>query len=214
MNDRIHRALDAGLDHRELSQTESLELERTRSLIDGVLNAIPSGPSISMRHSVLDRIASVDRERNVTTSRETSGVLKWLLRTRHISVAIRPAYALGIAALLAVVIGIGALRNDARTAATASPGEVLVHFRLDAPQATSVALAGDFTNWTPAYALKRSEPGVWTIVVALTPGVHDYSFIVDGERWVPDPAAPAMADGFGGMNSRIAVIASDSRRSL
>jgi len=214
MNDRIHRALDAELDHRELSQTESLELERTRSLLDGVLNAIPSGRSISMRYAVLDRIESAERERNDTSGRETSGVLSWLLRTRNVSFAVRPAYAIGLAAILAVVIGVGTLRNDARTAAIVSPSEVLVHFRLEAPQATSVALAGDFTNWNPAYAMKRSEPGVWTIVVPLTPGVHDYSFIVDGEKWVPDPAAPARADGFGGMNSRIAVIASDSRRSL
>jgi hypothetical protein len=62
--------------------------------------------------------------------------------------------------------------------------------------------------------MKRTAPGVWTIVVPLAPGVHDYSFIVDGEKWVPDPSAPAMADGFGGVNSRIAVIAPDSRRSL
>jgi len=52
------------------------------------------------------------------------------------------------------------------------------------------------------------------VVVPLSPGVHDYSFIVDGNRWTPDPTAPARADGFGGMNSRIAVLASDGVKSL
>jgi hypothetical protein len=39
--------------------------------------------------------------------------------------------------------------------------------------------------------------------------VHDYAFIVDGERWIADPMAPAVADGFGGLNSRIAVLPPD-----
>ena len=81
--------------------------------------------------------------------------------------------------------------------------------RLDAPQARVVTLAGNFTRWKPAYTLTRSEPGIWTVVVALEPGVHDYAFVVDGERWVPDPMAPSVADGFGGVNSRVAVLTPD-----
>ena len=31
---------------------------------------------------------------------------------------------------------------------------------------------------------------------------YTYSFVIDGERWVPDPGAPeTVDDGFGGVNS-------------
>jgi len=99
-------------------------------------------------------------------------------------------------------------------AAPVAGWQVLVQFRLDAPQASEVALAGEFTEWQPIYPLKRSEPGIWTVVVPLEPGIHDYAFIVDGERWLPDPMAPAVEDGFGGLNSRIAVLTPDRRRPL
>jgi len=89
-----------------------------------------------------------------------------------------------------------------------------VQFRFTAPAAHMVSLAGDFSNWSPSYTLTRSEPGVWTIVVPLKPGVHDYSFVVDGDKWTPDPSAPPTADGFGGVNSRIAVLSSDVKSAL
>jgi 1,4-alpha-glucan branching enzyme len=118
----------------------------------------------------------------------------------------RPAYALPAVAALALFLWL----DDGQPVPTpVTPAQVLVEFRLSAAQATHVALAGDFTNWKPTYALVRGEPGVWTIVVPLAPGVHDYAFIVDGERWIADPMAPAVADGFGGLNSRIAVLPPD-----
>lgn len=40
----------------------------------------------------------------------------------------------------------------------------------------------------------------------LRPGVHDYAFRVDGEHWIIDPAAPRVADGFGGYNSQLSII--------
>jgi 1,4-alpha-glucan branching enzyme len=131
-----------------------------------------------------------------------------------VAFAWRPAYAFSAAAVVLALI-LGPARVPLPDAATvAVPAEVLVQFRLDAPQAQVVTLAGDFTGWQQAHPLKRSEPGVWTVVVPLEPGVHDYAFIVDGERWMPDPMAPAVSDGFGGLNSRISVLAPDSRRPL
>jgi len=35
--------------------------------------------------------------------------------------------------------------------------------------------------------------------------------VVDGERWVPDPAAPGIDDGFGRRNSVVAVTAHGAR---
>jgi len=86
-------------------------------------------------------------------------------------------------------------------------------FLLSAPGAKNVAVAGDFSGWKPVHVMTRSEAGVWTVVVPLDPGVHDYAFVVDGERWVPDPTAPPVNDGFGGVNSRLAVLSPDNGRS-
>ena len=91
--------------------------------------------------------------------------------------------------------------------------QVFTQFVLDAPNASRVAVAGDFSGWKPVHVMTRSEAGVWTVVVPLDPGVHDYAFVVDGERWVRDPAAPAVKDGFGGVNSRVAVLSPDGGRS-
>jgi hypothetical protein len=37
--------------------------------------------------------------------------------------------------------------------------------------------------------------------------VYDYGFLVNGQTWVPDPFAPTVRDGFGGVNSRLALVA-------
>ncbi len=70
----------------------------------------------------------------------------------------------------------------------------------------SVHLAGSFSDWEPHYELTESSPGHWTALIPMRPGVHDYSFLVNGEQWVADPHAPRVADGFGGENSRLALV--------
>ena len=88
---------------------------------------------------------------------------------------------------------------------------LFVQFRLET-DAMNVQLAGSFTNWEPAYQLHQMSPGVWTIAVPLPQGVHDYAFIVDGQRWVADPYAPRINDGFGGTNSRLTLLLPDTQR--
>jgi hypothetical protein len=219
MNERVQCALDGDLSRNELLHAESAELDESRVLFDRVVRSIPAQQLPPLGQSVLRRIDAIDGFPNVRSSEpeHEAGTLRWLWSPTRISIPLRPAYGLALAAAVALVVGIAGTSSDRvvprRNVAIASR-EVLVHFRLEAPTARAVSLAGDFSNWAPTYAMKRTEPGVWTIVVPLEPGVHDYSFIVDGERWVPDPAAPARADGFGGINSRVAVLAPDSRRSL
>jgi 1,4-alpha-glucan branching enzyme len=93
----------------------------------------------------------------------------------------------------------------------AADPHVFVQFRLDAA-ASRVQLAGSFTNWEPRYEMRQSASGIWTITVPLTQGVHDYAFVVDGQQWVPDPHAPQIGDGFGGTNSRLALLSPDAPR--
>jgi len=83
-----------------------------------------------------------------------------------------------------------------------------VEFVLLAPGATQVMLVGDFNGWSPAATpLRASErQGIWSVTVPLTPGRHEYAFLVDGKHWLPDPRAPrAPTDDFGAPNSVLTV---------
>ena len=67
----------------------------------------------------------------------------------------------------------------------------IVQFILTAPAASRVALAGDFNGWDPrAIPLERDRrDGRWAVTLALTPGRHNYAYVVDDTQWVRDPAA-------------------------
>jgi hypothetical protein len=128
------------------------------------------------------------------------------------AISIRPAFALtGAAAVVVLLLGphVGLTGLETPQFADVRPSHVFVQFRLDA-MASRVQLAGSFTNWEPRYELHQSAPGTWTITVPLIQGVHDYAFVVDGEQWVPDPHAPQIGDGFGGTNSRLALLSPDT----
>jgi 1,4-alpha-glucan branching enzyme len=74
-------------------------------------------------------------------------------------------------------------------------------FRLVDPDAERVLLAGDFTEWQKgAIQMEKGSNGTWTASVSLTPGTHNYLFIVDGE-WREDPECTVrVANPFGGEN--------------
>jgi 1,4-alpha-glucan branching enzyme len=60
-------------------------------------------------------------------------------------------------------------------------------FSYKAPNATSVLLVGEFTEWQQnAIAMEKDPNGVWNASIKLPPGAHKYLFIVDGE-WCEDP---------------------------
>ncbi len=81
----------------------------------------------------------------------------------------------------------------------------LVAFEVHLPSRSvhHVALAGDFNGWDP-HAMPMHREGasdVWKIAIALPPGRHVYSFVVDGTEWVIDPLAPrAERDDLGPAN--------------
>ena len=70
--------------------------------------------------------------------------------------------------------------------------------------AESVALAGDFNEWiTTATPCGRNDDGVWSAQIdVLPPGRYRYKLVVNGERWIEDPAnAMKEPDEYGGFNS-------------
>ena len=74
-------------------------------------------------------------------------------------------------------------------------------FSFCAPEAKSVQLVGDFTQWQEhPINLEKGAGGVWRTAVPLPPGMHHYRFLVDGE-WRDDPLCTLRApNSFGGEN--------------
>ncbi|MBW2091523.1 MAG: isoamylase early set domain-containing protein [Deltaproteobacteria bacterium] len=70
----------------------------------------------------------------------------------------------------------------------------------------SVCLCGDFNDWSTESHCFKKQGGVWTIRVLLPPGRYRYAFLLDGEKWTPDPKALFQEDdGFGMKNSILIV---------
>jgi len=63
-------------------------------------------------------------------------------------------------------------------------------FRLNGfTDANQVRLAGTFNEWNPAELVMAKTAGGWELPYVLSPGNHEYKFIVDGE-WLTDPNNP------------------------
>jgi len=74
-------------------------------------------------------------------------------------------------------------------------------FKLKAPQAKKVSLAGSFNNWDIKALTARKDPrGNWSVKVNLKPGKYEYKFFVDGQ-WVNDPGCRAcVSNSYGTQN--------------
>lgn len=232
--DRIHACLDGTLPRSELTEAELQELERLEAVVDESLAFAREASTPDVRASVMERIGRIEADPPVAvTSNEgiidrLASALQWLWTPR--SVRLRPAWALAGVAVLALAYGTirpgsagpasGAVASGpdpaggsaVADAATARQPRLYVRFELNASEASSVRLAGSFTGWEPEYELAETRPGHWSALVPLRPGVHDYAFVVDDDRWVADPDAIHVDDGFGGVNSRIALLAPQEER--
>jgi len=82
--------------------------------------------------------------------------------------------------------------------------EVQFSLKINDNKAHTMAIAGDFNGWNPqANLLEDSEgDGIWTGTLKLEPGRYEYMFVLDGEKWFPDPnALRYVKDGFGNRNA-------------
>lgn len=117
------------------------------------------------------------------------------------------AYAAAAAVLLLASGGLLAYRAGLTRGARADGSPLVVRFELAAPDARSVLLIGDFTDWQEqGVALTdREGDGLWEVTVRLRKGrAYTYNFLIDGEEWVVDPKASVnVDDGFGGKSSVI-----------
>ena len=189
-------------------------LEEARALVAG-------RPAPDLTGSVMRRIEElgVPPAAQPVAPGALSRLAERLWTPRLVELQWRPGYALIAAAagiLLIVLLPYGwrtppAAPPSLAAVSNADP-RLYVQFRLEAADAMDVRLAGSFTNWQPRYALHQASPGIWTITLPLSAGVHDYVFVVDGQRWIADPYAPQVDDGFGGVNSRISLVPPDAPR--
>ncbi len=205
-----------------------------KRLLDGELSLAELPPELRAEgEEALRLLGAVDRapvalsplldERVMAAVRRHAGspahrAWRWLNTPREVELRLRLrpwtvwAGALAAAAGLALLLGRPAPapeRGLDTQVRVESRDSVFVRFVLYAPGARRVAVAGTFNQWDRSAAplVPAGTSGVWTTTLALPVGQHQYAFVVDGARWVVDPAAPAVDDGFGRRNSIVAVTA-------
>jgi|SRR5579859_1107711 len=200
----VKRVLDGELRLEDLPPEVRVEGEAFLRLVSGL-----DRREVHLGAALERRVMSEVRRR--AAGRAARRGWSWWTAPREVRLVIRPWMA---GAALAAAAGIVAIVARPHTAVlpevpavAQGPESVFVRFELFAPDARSVNVAGSFNRWnagaTPLVRVDRS--GLWTVTVALPPGTSQYGFMVDGQRWVPDPAAPSVDDGFGRRNSVIAV---------
>jgi hypothetical protein len=165
---------------------------------------------VSFEQRVMERVLDEGRSfYPVTTGRS------WWRKERVVRVS--PLAGLAVAAGIGAIVVLSGValgsrfapRTPAVVAATAARTDTvqLVRFVFVEKRAASVELVGDFNAWARGTTeLKRTgAPGVWEVSVPLSPGRHEYAFIINGSRWVADPLAVKSSDDFGTESSVIRV---------
>ncbi len=86
-------------------------------------------------------------------------------------------------------------------------GARAIVFELDAPDAQSVQVLGDFNRWSRnVSSMQRGSDGRWRLTTMLPPGRYVYAFLVDGRRFQRDPVRDAVEDrDFGVTGSELVV---------
>lgn len=166
----------------------------------------------------LDRRVMDEVRRRAAVPVGRRSLWSWLATPREVRFAVRPwlaGAALAAAALLVLVLRPHPPATRS-LAAVPRADSMFVRFELYAPRARTVGLAGSFNKWNAvATPLKQVDgSGLWTVTIPLPPGPAQYGFMVDGQHWVPDPAAPSVDDGLGRRNSLIAVPGEGRERAL
>lgn len=155
-------------------------------LLEWAGNALRQGRRalpVAFSDRVLRRAAELGLPRGVR-DRPATG-LRWL-----------PA---AVTALAAGLVLLAVLRVPRQT--LPEPPRVPVELRLAGAKAGTVAVVGDFNGWDAA-SMKKGEDGVWRISLSLPPGRYQYAFVIDKEKWVPDPQAATLVDsGYGGADA-------------
>lgn len=86
------------------------------------------------------------------------------------------------------------------------PRAILTEFRLSAPQAKKVSVAGNFNGWNTKKNMARKDlKGNWIAKVSLEPGKYEYKFFVDGSWWNDPNCKTFVGNAFGTQNCLVEV---------
>lgn len=200
MNEQLQSYLDGETTAEELPEELRPEAARWDALLDEARRLPAAEAPPELEDEIMGAVAD-QPERSTAWFRS----LDWLSRPRSVRLSPLSGLVAAAAALLLFVLGarIGPQMGMERFLEP----NIYVQFTLSAPHARSVAVAGDFNNWEATHVLEDVDgDGVWTGRLPLTPGVHEYMFVIDGWNWVTDPGADRYsADGFGNYNAVLAV---------
>src|SRR2546428_9407098 len=199
----VKRLLDGELALAELPP--ELQAEGAEAL--RLLAALARGP-VSLPLTLDARVMAAVRAGGASPSRR---MLRWITEPRELHLRVRPwllGAGLAAAALVLLLAGPVVLshRRGTLPMVAAASESVFVRFVLYAPGAKQVGLAGTFNQWDQSATplVRAGNDAVWTVTLALPAGQHQYAFVVDGRRWVPDPPAPPVDTGFRRRNSGVA----------
>lgn len=189
----VNRVLDGELPPEVLTPAQRAELER----LERVATLLAIVPPASVAHRVMAQV-----RRPVPDLGQR--LMRWLRERHTITISVRPAWSLALAAVLAAI----AIMTGRGPVPVLGAEEGIAQFVGRFPGAKSVEVVGSFTDWRPGAVVLRDDDhdGVWRVAVVLPVGQHEYMFVVDGERWVTDPLAGRYVDdGFGRQNALLIV---------
>ena len=205
---RLQEALDGERD----PGTLPMDLREAFARLMGAANLLQTLPAVSVAARVMAEIHDLKPE--VQSVRPARRLMRWLARPRAVTLRLRPAWTLALVAGLAAILLIPTQPTN-----RPSPGaqEGIAQFVGHFPGARSVEVVGSFNDWSRGSLHLRDEhhDGIWHGAAVLPAGPHEYMFIVDGERWVPDPLAGRYVDdGFGAGRENSLLIVRPAQASL
>ena len=199
-DDELDKYLSGETPLEELPEGLRQEEERLRGLVESLQEDVRA--PLALRDAVMREVAEIP----VPLWRRLAD---WSFRPRTLRLS-PAAGALAIAASAVVFFLWPGTVPTTDPSATAGASQVVTRFVFVAGEASSVHLTGDFVSWSrDGIELEDLRgTGIWTADVPLPPGVYQYTFIVNGTEWTPDPMAVSQVDdGFGQVNSVVIVSA-------
>jgi AMP-activated protein kinase-like protein len=192
LDPRLQEALDGERDPGDLP----LDLREAYTRLSVATQILKATPPVSVASRVMTEIRQGPRP--VLNEGLARRVLHWWLgRPRAVTVRLRPVWTLALAAGLATVLLIQLGPSGLPTPGVA---QGIANFVGHFPGARSVEVVGSFNDWSRGVLHLNDDDGdgIWHGEAVLPAGQHEYMFVVDGERWVPDPLAGRYVDdGFG-----------------
>ena len=185
---RLQEALDGERDPGELPA----DLRESYARLISAAQMLSPTPKLSVASRVMAEV-----RRSPAPATPMRRAVRWLARPTAITLRLRPVWTLALAAGLTALL---IIPWGAGQGPTPGVAEGVANFVGHFPGARSVEVVGSFNDWSRGMLHLSDDDGdgVWHGAAVLPAGQHEYMFVVDGDRWVPDPLAGRyIDDGFG-----------------